>query len=43
MNFNHLFCEENTKKELSAGKGLPFLLLEREELSGSGLLLGSCW
>jgi hypothetical protein len=31
------------KKELSVGMGLPFLLLDMEELSGSGLLLGSCW
>ena len=39
----HLFCEEKMKKELSVGMGLPFLLLDMEELSGSGLLLGSCW
>jgi hypothetical protein len=31
------------KKELSVGMGLPFFVLEKEEVSTSGLLLGSCW
>ena len=39
----HLFCEENRKKELSVGIGLLFFVLEYDEVSGSGLLLGSCW
>ena len=31
------------KKELSRGIGFPFFVLDNDEVSGSGLLLGACW